>query len=355
MSSESLEPHVRVETPAAGVEEKPAQRRTARPPAEPITSLREFFARKTARPQRLLKDLTAANIWQFSDEDVSSALDLSRETDPRFSRTIGLAAAALQADDDRFRRPILAFVWRSAEQRLRDNPRYGRTSSIEDGAAQLHAVARALEQGLHESRRRVESLNLLMAAALWLQHAEGLPLEAVTDELVNALAEIPRLRRPTARSLAGFLAEHSKSGPKGVIPVVGIVSPWLDRAKQAMRRADSEEARAEAETAAHERTQAELRAAKAEIAELSEALGVARREAGDLREHLQADRTHYEHGSGRLRSQIAASLSGRLKELISTAQDALEMDEPRVHVAHEKLEIAVEELEKQAEWLRSSD
>src|SRR5436189_4118545 len=46
----------------------------------------------------------------------------------------------------------------------------------------------------------------------------------------------------------------------------------------------------------------------------------------------------------RLRSQIAASLTDRLNELLSTARDALGMDQPRVHVAQERLDVALEEL-----------
>ena len=71
-------------------------------------------------------------------------------------------------------------------------------------------------------------------------------------------------------------------------------------------------------------------------------------------EELRAGQIHHEHSMNQLRSQVAARLASRLTELLTTAREALELEDPRVHVAQEKLAIAAEELERQAEWLRSS-
>src|SRR5205809_767823 len=84
------------------------------------------------------------------------------------------------------------FVWESAQQRLRDNPRYlSADLAGTDPTHRLHETARALEPGLHEAKRRVESLNLLMATALWLHHTEGLEVDVITEELVAAVRDIP--------------------------------------------------------------------------------------------------------------------------------------------------------------------
>jgi hypothetical protein len=101
-----------------------SERPEKRPKAEPVTTLSGFFRRKRYTPKRFLSDLTDANIWSFSEDDRETALNISDELDPKFGRTVGLATAALRAPDDRFRRPLLDFLWRSAERRIHDRRRF---------------------------------------------------------------------------------------------------------------------------------------------------------------------------------------------------------------------------------------
>jgi hypothetical protein len=138
-----------------------------RQPAEPVTTLTGYFKRKRYSPTRFFGDLTEANIWSFSNEDRATAVEVSGQLDPKFTRTISLAAAALRAKDDRFRRPILDFLWECAQQRLRDNPRLAVDGAVAESAdTRLNRVSRALAPRLQESKRRTESLNLLIATAL---------------------------------------------------------------------------------------------------------------------------------------------------------------------------------------------
>jgi hypothetical protein len=125
--------------------------------AVPVTTLAEYFRRKRYRPARFFSDLEQANIWWFSDEDRSAALDLSTELDQKFSRTLSLAAAAVQARGDRFRRPIFDFAWSSTELRLRQIPRLmgEELRHAPDASARFAAVARALRPRMEESRAAV--------------------------------------------------------------------------------------------------------------------------------------------------------------------------------------------------------
>jgi hypothetical protein len=341
-----------IETPEA----KTPRPRKTKVPAEPVTTLAGYFTRKTYGPARFLKDLAEANIWVFSHEDRTTALDLAKSADAKFTRTINLAAAALQAPDTRFRLPVLEFVWLSAEQRLRENPRYmaAREAQSSDPTKRLQAIGSALEPGLQDSKRRVESLNLLLAAALWLQDSTELGMQVIVDEVVSSVISIPRLRRPDDRALVAHIAEKTRSGPKAALPLVGLLEPWIDNAKQSARRASSEAERADTATEALERTDDALEQAQTEISALRKSVEEARAEATRAVEQSQAERTHHEHTMNRLRSQVSTLLTGRLTDLLTTAREALELDEPRVRVAQEKLEIAAAELEKKAEWLRSS-
>jgi hypothetical protein len=356
MDESTRSPAPATEQAASAIPPEDPARAAKRPVAEPVTTLTDYFHRKRYRPSRFLADLEEGNIWSFSEEDQTSALGLSAELDPKFTRTLSLAAAALQARDVRFRRPILHFVWRSTEQRLRDNPRYigGGLSKTPDVVERLHGISRALTKGLEESKPRVESLNILMAAALWLHYSEDLPLRAIVDELVSTISALPRIRRPDDAALAGYVGEQGRAGPKALLPLIGLLEPWIEQAKRAARHAAAEQDHAEKATDALERTREALERVEAENAALRTSLEGARAAATSAEEQLRAGQTHHEHGMNQLRSQIAFALDGRLAELLDTAKDALELDEPRVHVAQEKLAIAAEELQRQAEWLRSS-
>src|SRR5205823_5129397 len=106
------------------------------------------------------------------------------------------------------------------------------------------------------------------------------------------------------------LVEQARTGPKGVLPTVALLEPWMDHAKRAARRATEQEERADAVTEANEQLRGELDEYKSRARALEQNLAQARAEAQQAEEQLEAERIHHRHDMTRLRAQIGTALSG---------------------------------------------
>ncbi len=191
---------------AAGAPERPARKKR-----EPITSLEAFFARRTAKPASFLKDLREADRWGYTDEDVEATLATHVERDATFARTVQLLAAAMKERDGRFASKTAAFTERAIDLRLEENPHaYGIDRSAAASAEErFDLLVRILTPRLRESKRRAESTNLLLAAALCSSHTDGFDAETAiggarrragnrTDAVIRAAAVEARLARRTS-------------------------------------------------------------------------------------------------------------------------------------------------------------
>lgn len=325
------------------------KRRAAKRP--PITTLRDFFDRRAAKPATFLKDLREAGKWEFSSEDVEAALETHGGRDKDFSRTTQLLAAALKDRDGRFARPVVAFCEQAIHHRLADNPHFvGMDLDAAASASErIDMVARGLSPRLRESKRRAESTNLLLATILCLSREGGLSAGDAIARLVSAL-EIESSRSiDRQRAQLVWLAEK----PKEVRPTLEFTAPWIRAARDLEERASQLEAKLENESASREAAEADVVRLSASLADLENALTEARAEIERLEEAVRATEVHADHDTKRMKARLAGLLDGQLRDVVATIDEALSVEPPQFGIAREKVNVVLRELERQVAWLRS--
>jgi hypothetical protein len=344
--------------PQTATQDSPTlQAKPKRPKREPLLTLCEFYGTKNASPARFLNDLRNGNVWEFNPDDVEAALRLLDEGDPKFSRTTALAVAAVSEKDGRFARTTLAFVQEATHARLARNPRWARGESEVDGSSEdrFRSLVRSQAERLAAAKKRPEALNLLLASALHMVYAERLPTEVVIVELADALDEHPRLTADADLARVAHLVAAGKTGASELRLQLQLALPWINAARKARASAEDEAARARLLDANLDTSEQELDLTTRRLTDTARNLQAAQAEIQALKADLVAAQHHNAHDLRETRGRVAGALNGRLVDLVATIKDALEVEPPRLAVAREKVEIAQDELERQLEWLRSSD
>lgn len=321
---------------------------TKRPP---ITTLEDFFGRRAARASTFLKDLRVADKWDFTPQDVQAALETHGARDKDFSRTTQLIAAALKERDGRFARPVVAFGNEAIRRRLADNPHFVGTNldAAADATERIDMVAHALRPRLRESKRRAESTNLLLATILCVTREGGLAAGDAVARLVSALEIDTRRTADRERAQMVWLGEK----PKDVRPALEVAAPWIRSTRELEERASRLEATVEHESATRKVAEAEVVRLSAVLADLEKAGVNARAEIARLEEGLRAADVHADHDAKRMKARLAGLLGGQLRDLVTTIDEALSVDPPRVEIAREKVDVVLRELERQVSWLKS--
>jgi len=324
----------------------------ARKPREPVTTLVAFFDKRAFSPSTFLKDLGAADRWGFDPEDVEAALESNADRDKDFARTVQLIAAALKERDRRYAGGVVDFGGRAIRRRLADNPHaFGIDLDAERSPEDtIDVTVRVLTPRLRESKRRAESSNLLLATLLCLSHKHGFPTEVAIDVLVAALAP----ERPTRGGQASganlvWLGER----PRELRRVVDLLAPSVRDARELGIEAEGLRRSLDAERETRRAADEEIVRLSARLADLEEAVASAQKQMGRLEESTRAARVHADHDVKSARARVAGLLDGQLRDLVTTVDEALSVDPPRVDVAREKTEVLMRELERQVAWLRS--
>jgi hypothetical protein len=327
-----------------------SRRKPARTKRRPITSLEDFFGRRAAKASLFLKDLRAANRWEFTTDEVQAALEMHRSRDKDFGRTTELIAAALKERDARFARPVVAFGEEAIRRRLADNPHFVGVDldAAATGTEKVDIVARGLTARLRESKRRAESTNLLLATILCVSKDESLAAADAVALLVSVL-EIEPSQTANRQSQLVWLAEK----PKDVRSALELTAPWIRATRELEDRASQLEAKLEDESAGREAAEAEVVSLSARLAALESAFVDAQAEIAGLQESLRAVDVHADHDARRMKARLAGLLDGQLRDLVTTIDEALSVDPPRVEIAREKAGVVLRELERQVTWLRS--
>jgi len=136
--------------------------------------------------------------------------------------------------------------------------------------------------------------------------------------------------------------------------LLDLLQPWEDEVRTA--EAALVEAAAAAAAAHRAATEAEDEAKRldAELADFRVVVEVARQEAERSRDLAKNVRIHASADATELRTRAVAFLNTRLRDLLATAKEASEVDPPRSGATVRLLEQAIQELQREVEWLRSS-
>jgi hypothetical protein len=328
-----------------------APARPARKKREPITSLADFFGRRSAKASLFLKDLRESGRWEFDREDVQAALSQHAQRDKDFRKTTQLVAAALKERDASFARPVVAFASDAIDSRLADNPQVIRSrmdSSVASGDL-VGLVTRALTSGAADPKRRSESANLLLCSILCASYADGLDADSAIDVLLSTLTGETGSSPSKQRAKLIWLGER----PRDLKSVLELLAPSARRADELASALTVVESRADAEFARRVEAEAEVVRLGDRVADLERTMVEAKAEIARLEEHARATGVHADHDVRRDRARIAGLLDGQLKDLVVTIDEALSVDPAHVEVAREKAEVVLREIERQVEWLRS--
>jgi hypothetical protein len=338
------------EAPAAADGEAGARPPRSRSRRAPVTTLTEFFAKRSLRAASFLKDLREAERWEFASDDVETALEAHAESDKAFLRTTQLIAGAMKEKDGRFARPVVKFADAAIRRRLRSSPHaYGIDFEQGTVAERLDNFQRVIAPRLRERKTRAESTNLLVAALLCETYRQELTLDSMVDRLLATL-EIDAGGSPKAqRDKAVWLGEHAKE----IKPVLELLAPSVRATTELGGRAAETERRLESERSRRESLESDLVRARERIADLERTVASKDDEIERLDEHSRATKIHAGHDVDRTRARVAGILDGQLRDLAVTVEEALAGDRPHVDVALEKVESLLRELDRQVEWLRS--
>jgi hypothetical protein len=348
--SEELVPVPAGET-AEPVLPEPAPPRPPRRKPAPITSLHAFFERRAAKPAKFLKDMREADRWRFTEEDVEATFETHAERDKTFARTVQLLSAAMRDPERRFVSDTVGFVDRAVRRRLADNPWAVGVDldSVGPPEERFDTMARLLAPRLREAKHRAEAANLLLATALSLNHSDGFDAETATGKLVDALDLQPSRSGDRQRAKLLWLGDH----PKELRPVVELLTPSVLAIAELSAAKERLDANLASEREARQTAEQEVARLSQALADLEKTVAEAQTEIETSREMERAAGVHADHDVRQANARIAGLLDGQLRDLVTTIDEALSVDPPRIHVAREKAEAVLRELDRQVEWLRS--
>jgi hypothetical protein len=317
---------------------------------------------------RLLKQFDEDPHFVLSDDDHRQAGQLLRDRDRDLARTRRLVFEAALQRNGRHLEPIATFVLDALPQDILTTDERERLASrerLEASAADELAdgmVRRLVEAAgdtptsdRREVLRRRRLFNALMLSIVLLHRRSELKIEDVIAILSRHLGRAERGTRQATVRQGVELAQLTdpRLTKENVRERLELVRRWVMQLRSATERLQDADERRLADQRKIRELENENVGLKSRIATLDD-------ELGSLREAL-IDSQKREAGAqagGRLdllevTGQLESWLAGRLTSQLTVAQQALTVEPARIHVADEKLEVALEELEENLKWLRS--
>lgn len=327
----------------------------SRPKPEPVRTLVELFTVKGANPKKLLRELEKAKSWQFAPADADAALDLLGERDPHLQRTRQLLHEAINTRDGRFARTAGDFALRAIAKHLGGGSEWLSAEKAEP-VQSLTRVCDTLAPQLDDPKLQRRSHNILMIVVDVLSARHGLSFEAAAPALRTAVGqprEYERRRSNPRRHRIASLTDP-RNDLSRVRDLLDLLRPWESelRAQQAELRTASE-ARQEAEYAAAHAGE-HVATLEKRISDLESELEEARQAARASSDQARDVQIVASSDVAEVRARSVAFLNTRLRDLLSTAKEASEIDPPRSKTALRLLNQALDEMERETQWLRSS-
>jgi hypothetical protein len=322
-----------------------------------IDSLTAFYAVRGATPTaKLLAHLAAEPRPDLDDDDKLAALELLPERDPDLARTRALLRDAYQTRNGVLGPLIASFVGLVLELRLD-----GAVDLRRDTAAPAELLSATLEalapqaQSKDRGQSRAATGTGLLAVA-WLAEmrnlSDGDAIDALRAWLGPPAEYAQEVRNPRVLRLRQIT--DPKYTPESLRRWLDVLEPSLQRAAASAERADRAAHREQVLVAQNDELARELQTARAEARRLALEVARAQGESQQHSERLRGAEIVRAHETAQVRNRVANGLEDRVRSLLETATDALKLAQPRTHVAAEKLELALDALDEELRWLRSS-
>jgi hypothetical protein len=325
-------------------------------PTEVVGPLESFYADKKANAGKFLATLLKNGNRTFETTDRERTFSRIDETDPFLQRTLTLAHKSLGFKSAVLAGPVIAWVAQIITSDL------SKTSAWNiDPAESAHEVFSRVCQiygpSLFNKKTEKRTGTLLMLAMLWLSHTRQLDATAAVSSL-HRLSRKGDAREPSSHQLnrgALLLLARPPIKMPTLRAVLDFAQLWVIRANiaqgEAQRRAvEADGAIREARTLRDQLLS--LQQEKSSLENRCSALSI---EVAGLNERLRGEEITSTHARSDIRARQRAFLTSLLDRYFGTAVEAARMEPPRVAVVRERIEIAQELIQKEIEWLRSSD
>lgn len=337
---------------------------TAHADADPIekrekrrrpTNLVELYTLPKAGAPELLATLAKRDAWNTSSEDEESALELLAEGDRDLSKTRTLAQHVATSHDGRFAASFERFLVNAVRPALDGTPSWPPKQGA-DGPQVFAQVLAHHGDALRDKEPPRQLFNAVMIAQSILMARYRLDVESAVPVLSRAVGPPASLRgdRRNPRLTRLRALGDTRLTVDAVRTWLDVLSPWVERAMAAEKRAGQ----AEADVRRHEAIEQDL---DHQAGALRTDLDDARQDIARLRQELQ-DKSDRERGVSLARqhegSQLRGSMAGFLEDdvlsLLTAVREGLDLDPPRVPYSLERLEDLEHEIRGKVKCLRSS-
>ena len=329
-------------------QERPEKRR------RPTTLVELYTLPKAAAPE-LLTTLAKRDAWNTSREDEDDALQLLSERDRDLSKTRTLAQHVATSHDGRFAASFERFLVSAVTPALDGTPSWP-PDQVADGPQTFARMLAHHAEALREKDPPRNLFNALMIAQSILMARYRLDVESAVPALSRTLGPPASLRgdRRNPRLTRLRALGDTRLTVDALRTWLDVLSPWIERAVTAEKRADQ----AEADVRRHEAIEQDL---DRQTTELRSELDDARAEIARLRQDVQvkSDRERgvslaRQHEGSQLRGSMAGFLEDDVLVLLAAVREGLDLDPPRVPYSLERLEDLEHEIQGKVKWLRSS-
>ena len=196
-----------------------------------------------------------------------------------------------------------------------------------------------------------------MLATDYLSIASGLTAEDAVPVLREALGSPKGItaKRPNPRRVRMGALTDSSLGRDKVREMLELLQPWITQLDEMRERVERSEEEADGCRADAEARSARIAGLSKQIAGLESKLDESSRELSSLKDRYRDSGARANSDLKQVRGRVAAHLESRLRAKLNTASEALSVETPRISVANRMVGEAIEELEEELEWLRSSE
>ena len=306
-------------------------------PSEDIRSLADYYRIDKLTALKFLSTLKKNEVRELQDEDIDGCLKNLNDTDPDFIKTLDILYRTIDTKTP-LERQCIDFVQRACRQNININFDGKDVNTVFDDAV------RKLRPTLDDKKVDTLSFNLLKSLGILLCHRRNLDDEKATELLAKVLiSENKRERSILFRQDIKFkeFTNILQIAKKGITKAISAQEQML-REKQQRENLRNQLNRAKEELQSKDR---EIEKLKADIAN-SES------ENRSLEQKIRDDQAISIHEKGELRGRSRVFLEKKLTPLLETAHEFSELEPPRKSIIIERLEMAMEEIRREIEWLK---
>jgi len=320
-------------------------------------TLRGYYTSKQSSASKFLSALHKAKKSGFIEIDAEEkALTTINEHDPDLSKTLALLHKSKDHLKGKFHHCCANFAQKVIEDQLKRKrspvPRFDVSPS-----ERFKVICDAFSSDLEDKKLGKRAINAVAISVLWLNHLDSPNFEHIITRIrkfLSVKSKSQLTRTEIEKKAVGLIAAPPVT-PANVKKLLSFAAAWED--ETARERERSRNAAIELATAREKINS--LREKNEKLSTSLEGNRVQReREKKEYEQKLEYNKGEYiniRHDLTSLRSRLNATLSRKIKEPIDRAKEAAGLDPPRLAYIEQELEIVARDVEKEIEWLKSSD